>query len=162
MRRATVVIAICMVVLGVTTTSASASLVDRTLSVCVADAIWDVDVPAATATMSWDTGFTPGCKALNGTVYEDGNFEVGTFDHGTSAGATLSLVGVTVTGQNSFAGTVWSNGLPLGTLEVVGGVALSAQLAFTTQAGAQPVVVFYPNGTCGTDCYKTRMVLEWI
>lgn len=159
MRRTTVVIATCMVVLGLTATSASASLANPTTSVCQADATWNVNVPAATATVSWDTGSATGCKGLNGTVYEDGNFQVGTSDHGTAANWTLGLFGVAVTGQNSFAGTVRSGPWTLGTLEVAGGVALSAQLTLPF-LGWNGVFVHYPTGTCGSDCYKTRMVFD--
>lgn len=161
MRRTTVAIATCVVMLGLTTTGASASLVNRTVSVCQADATWNVSSPPATASVSWNTGFATGCKGLNGTVYEDGDFQVGTFDFGDTGSGSFTLFGVTVTGQNSFAGAlVAGDGTPVGTLEVVGGVALSAQLAWTTPEGGQATVVFNPNGTCGSGCYKTRMVFQ--
>jgi hypothetical protein len=161
MRRVTVAIATCVVLLGLTSASASASVVNQSVSVCQADATWYLSTPPTTANVTWDTGFESGCKGVNGTVYEDGDFSFSSFDFGQAGNGGFSLVGVIVTGQNSFAGTlVADTGTPVGTLEVVGGVALSAQMAYRTPNGGHSVITFNPNGTCGSSCYKTRMVLQ--
>jgi hypothetical protein len=155
MRRVTIGVAACAALLAAGVTSASArNVVDQTTNVCSGTARWDVNLAGAYADMFIETST---CKSLNVAVEENGNPHINGTDGPYSGGYRVGLIGVTVTGTNSFVGTT-TRGLQVGPLEVVSPGILNA-----TMTGVNHTVPGHATEehvgleSCGTICYRTKV-----
>lgn len=152
----------CLFGFAIGTPAASASLVNRSVNRCEADATWQVTLSfsGSYADVTRDTGTGPGCKAVNATVESDLNFSVTSDDYGYSDTIRYELVGAGVTGNSSFAGVATrTDGAERGPIAIVGGTSLTATVAGVGNLG-EAVVEYYPTGTCGTNCYRTHAIFE--
>lgn len=152
----------CLVGLVIGAPGASGSLVNRTVNKCEADATWQVTLSfgSSYADVTRTTGTGPGCRTMNATVESDGNFSFTSGDNGYSDTIRYELVGAGVTGNSSFAGVATrTDGAERGPIVIVGGTSLTATVAGAGGLG-EAVVEYYPAGTCGANCYRTRAVWE--
>jgi hypothetical protein len=158
--------AVCLLALTIGLPTASASLVNRSVDKCEADATWQLTLNfsgASYADVTRTPGTGPGCRLVNATVNPDGTFSVSSINFLFGDTIRYNLIGVGVTGNPSFVGVATrSDGADRGPIAVVGGVSLTAT---TAGVGVAPgtgtaAVEYSPTGTCGTNCYTTHAV--WV
>jgi hypothetical protein len=134
--------------------SASANVLDQTTNVCSGLARWDVNLAGAYADITVESS---NCKSLNTAVEENGNPHINATDGPYTGGYRVGLLGVTVTGTNSFVGTT-VRGLGYGPLEVV-----SPNILNATLTGLEPSQPSHSTEehigleSCGTSCYRTKV-----
>lgn len=157
MRRAIIAALACAVVLGASGPSASAAnLADATTNACTGTAEWQVNLAEAYADI---TVTSSTCKVAHVLVEGNGNPHVNVADGTYTGGYRTSLLGVNVTGTDSFVG-IAQGYLGGGPVAVVSPNTLTATLEGTTPSTASPsssTEVHLPNGSCGPDCYKTNV-----
>lgn len=139
--------------------TASADLVNQDANQCTGTAKWTVNLAASSASVSVGPAT---CKAENATVEDNGNPHVNVVDHPFTQSYGVGLLGVTVTGTNSFAGvgTIPGGGGPV---EVVSPGILNATLTafnFATQGNATSQHTGVSS--CGANCYRTTWVSTWV
>ena len=154
--------AACLLALAMGVPAASASLVNRSVDKCEADATWQLTLNfsgTSYADVTRTSGTGQGCRLVNATVNADGTFSASSFDFAFGDTIRYNLLGVGVTGNPSFAGLATrTDGAERGPIAVVGGVSLTATVAGASVSGGTAAVEYYPTGTCGTNCYRTHAV----
>ena len=157
MRRAIIAALACAVVLGASGQSASAAdLANVSTNVCTGTAEWQVNLVGAYADL---TVTSSNCKVANLWVEGNGNPHVNITDGGYTGGYRTSLLGLNVTGTDSFVG-VGHGYVGAGPVAVVAPSTLTATMVGTNASTASPAVSVeehLPNGSCGTNCYKTNV-----
>lgn len=157
MRRAIVAVAACAAMLGATASAASAAdIADATTNACTGTAEWQVNLAGAYADI---TVTSSNCKVAHVLVEGNGNPHVNVADGVYTGGYRTSLLGINMTGTDSFVGIAHGY-LGGGPVAVVSPNTLQATLEGTTPSTASPsssTEVHLPNGSCGTDCYKTNV-----
>jgi hypothetical protein len=152
----------CVLALAIGAPTASASLVNRSVDKCEADATWQLTLNFAGtsyADVTRTSGTGQGCRLVNATVNADGTFSANSFDFAYGDTVRFNLLGVGVTGNPSFVGLATrTDGAERGPIAVIGGVSLTA--TFEASGGGTGAVEYYPTGTCGTNCYRTHAV--WV
>lgn len=160
MRRATIAALACAALLGVAAPSASAAdIASARVNVCTGSAQWVVNLPLAYADL---TVTTSTCKITDVWVEGNGNPHFNVYDGGYTGGYRVSLLGVNVTGTNSFAG-IAHGFIGGGPFEVVAPNTLTAALQGFNGSTASPSVsteVHTPDGSCGANCYKTKVAWQ--
>jgi opacity protein-like surface antigen len=158
MRIAIIAALACAVVLGASASSASAAdLANVSTNVCNGTAEWQVNLVGAYADI---TVTSSDCKVANVWVEGNGNPHVNVTDGGYTGGYRTSLLGINVTGTNSFVGIAHGY-VGGGPVAVVSPNTLQATMQGSTPSTASPSVsteVHLPNGSCGTNCYKTNVI----
>jgi hypothetical protein len=153
---------VCALGLALGASTAAASLVNRSVDKCEADATWQLTLSfsgTSYADVTRDGTTGPGCKLVNATVNPDGTFSANSFNFAYGDTIRYNLTGVGVTGNPSFVGVATrTDGAERGPIAVVGGVSLTATVAGASVSGGTAAVEYYPTGTCGTNCYRTHAV----
>lgn len=149
------IVSVCAAVLGVSASAASAAdIANAATNVCTGSAQWQVNLPAAYADL---TVTSSTCKLAEVWVEGNGNPHVNVSDGGYTGGYRVSLLGINVTGTNSFVG-IAHGFIGGGPFEVVAPSTLEATLVGTDPSKpAVSVEQHLPNGSCGTNCYKTNV-----
>jgi opacity protein-like surface antigen len=154
MRRPIVSVAALAAVLAVGAPAASADLASVTADECAGTAEWQVNLPLAYADM---TVTSSTCKYASASVENNGNPHANVNDGTYSGGYRINLVGVNVTGTNSFAGTAVGS-IGAGPIVVVSPNNLTATLVGTDPSKpAESIEEHTPAGSCGLNCYRTNI-----
>ncbi|MDQ3935586.1 MAG: hypothetical protein M3340_13250 [Actinomycetota bacterium] len=161
--RIKVAMAACAAMLAFGAPTASASLVNRTVYKCELDATWQVTLNFSGTSYADATETTvPGsCRAVNATVQPDGTFSVTNRTFEGAVSVRWNLVGAGITGSPNFAGVATQpDGPGRGTFVIANGSILNATLAGVYPDGEHFVAEVYGTGSCGTNCYRTRIIEE--
>ena len=135
--------------------SASANTIDDAAQVCTGTATWNVNLAAAYADMNIDAST---CRGVYVAVDEEGNPHVNGDVNGYTGGYRVSLLGINVTGTNSFVGIASRPGLMSGPIEVVSPNVLNATLTGVEPARPSHVTEQHTGTTgCGPNCYRTQV-----
>lgn len=156
-----IAVALSTTMLGVAVPAASGA-VDRTVSKCEGTATWQVTIDLSgpsSAVRTFSTAMD-GCKRVHAGVADDGNFMINSYDNEDSGTSTPNLFGAGVTGVPAFVGVVVSpSGTPRGPIAIVGD-SLTATVANADGPPSASVEEHIPDGSCGTNCYRTKAV--WV
>jgi opacity protein-like surface antigen len=153
MRRLIVTVAALAAVLAVAAPAASAD-VGVVADECSGTAQWQVNLPLAYADM---TVTSSTCKFASASVDSNSNPHVNVNDGSYTGGYRINLLGINVTGTNSFAGTAVGY-IGAGPIVVVSPNNLTATLEGTNPSTpAASVEVHTPAGSCGINCYRTNV-----
>jgi hypothetical protein len=163
MKRALLMVGACVAALGLGATSASGSVVNRTVEKCEVDAQWQftLDFGGASYIDITSDSLPTGCKAFNAFVENDGNFRINSEDTGhlwttrwdfTWAG--VSAAPTVIAGLAKYQG-----GPDLGAVKLAGS-ALHANIAAVAADGYQAVAEYHGTESCGPNCYQARGVYE--
>lgn len=157
-RRTSIAVVACAGLLALSAPVASADIVNVTANVaCTGTAEWNVDLAAAHVDMSVTSST---CKRVDASVEDNGNPHLNVNDVPYAPFHEGSLLGVNVTGTNSFAGIV-NGSFGVGTLVVVSPNVLNATLQYV-DAEAPEISTAEHVGiqSCGTNCYRTQV--RWL
>jgi hypothetical protein len=154
-----------MAALALTAPAASAeSVAQATVVRCEATATWRVTVGLTSyADLAGESPLA--CKWLAAHAEDDLDFYVTQFDFGSGlnpyAIQRYNLTGAFVTGAATFAAVASSaDGTVNGTMKVAGEGTLNATLIRVTPS-FKWTMEFVPLGSCGTDCYRTKLTWVW-
>ncbi|MDQ3934621.1 MAG: hypothetical protein M3340_08320 [Actinomycetota bacterium] len=125
---------------------------------CEGTATWQVTISLTGASFADRSIDSVVCKQLHARVEDDGNFDIETCDCGFSGSYRLNLFGAGVTGSTAFVG-VATGADRSGPVVIANAESLSATLAGANAAApSHQNEVHTPNGSCGPNCYRTRVV----
>jgi hypothetical protein len=158
--RALRVAAAWAVVLAIGPQAAAGDVLHQGIGRCEADATWQLSSDATgnwSATMSYATPPTTGCKQIHARIEDDLDPTVTQWDYGQSSpGIRFNLVGGSVSANFAFAGVARRDDNPEeGPLVIADGL-LNATIAFEPTL-YRAVHVHRGLGSCGVGCFKTRM-----
>jgi hypothetical protein len=149
--------AACAGVLGLAAPATAADLTNDTVDECSGTAEWNVDLVAAYADINVTSST---CKWVDASVEDSGNPHLNAHDGPFTGTTRVSLVGINITGTNSFVGTA-VNYLGGGPVEVVSPSTLNATLESTWPASPSSSTAEYVGTeSCGSNCYRTAV--KWV
>jgi hypothetical protein len=158
-------VAVGIAAFGLSAPIASADVVNQAVVRCVSTSTWQITIGTPSFADLTHAASGPGvCKALTADVDDDLDFAVthGDLITGTYA-ERFTLVGAFVTGVPAFAGAALGpNGN--GQIEIAGPGMLSGTITTAARPGLRWVAEYVPDGSCGTNCYRTKHVVvgTWI
>lgn len=158
MRRTIIAVVACAGLLALSVPVASADVANVTANVvCTGTAEWNVNLAGAHADMSVTSST---CKRVDASVEDNGNAHLDTSDVPWTGSHDGSLLGVTVTGTNSFVG-IANGSFGVGPLEVVSPNILNATLQLIDPSDPEVATAEHVGlGSCGTNCYRTQV--RWV
>lgn len=143
-------------------------LVNQAVVRCEQTSTWQVTIGSPSYADRTDAPAPPSvCKLLTAHVEDDLDFALTHDDYFTGALPTerLTLVGAFVTGLPAFVGVATdADGTVRGPVEIAGPGTLNATITRVTRPGLRWVAEFLPDGSCGTNCYRTKQttVGTWV
>jgi hypothetical protein len=157
--RALGVVATCTAMLATGAPAAGAQVLHAENGRCEADATWQLTSDAAgnwSATMSYATPPTTGCKHVFAEVEDDLDPVVIQRDYGQTGSMRFNLVGASVAANYAFAGHAQRDVSPQGGPLTIANGMLNAVITLEYQ-GARYDHVHRGLGSCGIGCFTTRM-----
>ncbi|MDQ3933720.1 MAG: hypothetical protein M3340_03720 [Actinomycetota bacterium] len=153
----TIAVTACAGVLALSAPAASADIVHVAGNVCTGTVEWRVNLAGAYADV-FTTAST--CKRADANVEDNGNPHVNVSDTLYSNGYRIGLVGVNVTGTNSFVGTAVGS-IGAGPVAVVSPNILNATLERVDLSRTATTTEQHTGiASCGTNCYRTQV--RWV
>jgi hypothetical protein len=158
-------VAVGIAAFGLSAPIASADVVNEAVVRCESTSSWQITIGTPSYADLTHAASGPGvCKVLTADVDDDLDFALSQTDLITGTyEERFTLVGAFVTGVPAFAGAALGpNGN--GQIEVAGPDTFSGTITTVARPGLRWVAQYLPDGSCGTNCYRTKHVIvgTWV